>query len=807
MRKLFSNASVIFKKEWTAYFHSAIAYVFLIVFSLLTSGIFITQFFLSSRADMRAHFYALPFFLLIFLPAISMRLWADEWRGNTRELLLTFPISTASLTIGKFLAGLMFYLLALVCNAPIAIMVGVLGNPDWGMIVGGFLGAGMLGGFFLGIGILVSGFCKDQIVALILSVVVCFGLYFLGAEFVATSIDGWTAGLGSFLKYYIGAAEHYSAFAKGVIVYKDILYFLSGIALTLFLNIFWNDLAKRSRGKIVFVLAGLLCLGIFIFVNLILGAGFSGRIDLTQNKIWTIPDSTKKILQDLSTPVRVQYFVSSKEKMPTSMKSLEQDIRDRLEEWRAASHGNFQYEIILVDVANLTEKDTRKKSQESDLAEKGIVPFQVESIQADEVGVRLVYSGISIAYKDKPEEILPQIHFANLDDLEYVLISKIYRLTLPEIPKIALVAPYKERSIDPNVMALLTQLGGQLPESYREDPYEFLEKGLEAEGYPVSRITLNEKTELSEEVRVLIIIEPEAMTKTQKEKIVKFLSVGGAVFIAVQNYEFHYKPDGETVSLVPDIKNPEINDMLSNWGLEVSQNIFCDAQTEAITLSRSSANSLFALEVPVNLPVQTLLTDAEMNGDISITSRIPAIFYLWGSAIKINDKKINQQKLRVKTLFHSTKEAWEVPFKEREITEFDLNAKNKISGGVFPLAILVEGNFENIKDEKGAGKADEGKLILTGAATPFQKQMIASGGHLNFFLNSVDALALGDKLIGVRSKNQASRVLPRVSTGEKIAWKFFVITFAPILVAAVGGFVFVLRRHEKNIYLKNISDK
>mgnify|MGYP001294738612 CR=1 FL=1 len=138
---------MIFSKEMAGYFNSSIAYIFLIIFTLLNGGLFMTQFFVIGRADMRSFFYGLPMLLCIFLPAVSMRLWAEEKRGNTQELLLTFPMAPHELVLGKFLASFCFYLLALACTAPVPLMLMVLGQPDLGPILGGYIGGGV--GIFL----------------------------------------------------------------------------------------------------------------------------------------------------------------------------------------------------------------------------------------------------------------------------------------------------------------------------------------------------------------------------------------------------------------------------------------------------------------------------------------------------------------------------------------------------------------------------------------------------------------------------------------------------------------------------------
>lgn len=828
------NLMTIFSREFSSYFNTPIAYIFLIIFALLNGGLFMTQFFLIGRVDMRALFYTLPFILSVFLPAVSMRLWAEEKRGNTQELLLTFPMQAHELVLGKFFAGFLFYLITLACTLPIPVMLAVLGRPDMGAILSGYIGAAFLGGFFLAIGTLVSGFYRDQIVAFILSMMICFGLYLTGTEFVASSVDGWVAGLGTFVRHFFGAADHYVPFAKGVIDNRDLLYFGVGSAVALILNGFWIEGRMRPKAASIFMTAALISFGIFLLSNWLVAGIPLGRFDMSEGRTYTISVAARKILKHLRAPATVKFYISSPEKMPTAMKTLEQDARDKLEELRAVSEGHFQYQVFHVDAATAVEGTPKENTQEEKLSQKGIQPFRVESIQSDELGVRLIYSGMTISYKEKPEEILPQIHPGNLDDLEYALISKLYRMTLPEVPKVALMAPYQERSVDPNLMMLLQQFGGQVPPSYRDDPYEYLQLGLEGEGYPVSRVSLNEKSGIPEGTKTLAVVEPLNLSERQKYEINRFLCQGGSVFLAAQNYEFNYKPlETEDIELVPSEKNPAVNDLLSAWGFRVEDNVLADEQSEAINLSGGGRAALLGLSFPVKLPIQILLTDSEMNTQTSIASRLSAFFYLWGSALKLDEAKIKAQGLKTQVLLHSSKRSWTVPFKPGSMTPPDLARAASSVSGPFPLAVLAEGQFtdafknkkmpawisenaegaatapleKKIEKEEAPGPLHlkPGKLLLIGAATPFQKQLMRSGGHLNFFLNAMDVLTLGDALIGIRSKGQVNRALPRVSAPAKLAWRFFVMFLAPGLIALAGFVRAYARRRAKQNYLKNLS--
>ena len=231
------DVGIIFRREFRAYFYSPIAYVFTVIFVVLNSGLYMFHFFFFGNADMRAFFSQLPLTLgLIFIPAVSMRLWSEEHKLGTVELLLTLPMKTEHIVLGKFLASFLFYLVALAGTLAIPILLIILGKPDFGPIIGGYFGAILLGAFFLAVGIFISGFFSDQIVSLIITSISCGFLALIGWQYVPMVIDGWVSGLGDFLYQYVGVTRHFNDIERGVIDLKSIIYFLSFTALFLYLN-------------------------------------------------------------------------------------------------------------------------------------------------------------------------------------------------------------------------------------------------------------------------------------------------------------------------------------------------------------------------------------------------------------------------------------------------------------------------------------------------------------------------------------------------------------------------------------------
>ena len=232
-----NDVAIIFRREFRAYFYSPIAYVFSVIFIVLNSGLYMFHFFFFGNADMRAFFSQLPLTLgLIFIPAVAMRLWSEEHKLGTVELLLTLPMKTEHIVLGKFLASFLFYLVALAGTLVIPIVLVILGKPDFGPIIGGYFGAILLGAFFLAVGIFISGFFSDQIVSLIITSLSCGFLALIGWQYVPMVIDGWFPGLGEFLYQYVGVTRHFNDIERGVIDLRSIIYFLSFTALFLYLN-------------------------------------------------------------------------------------------------------------------------------------------------------------------------------------------------------------------------------------------------------------------------------------------------------------------------------------------------------------------------------------------------------------------------------------------------------------------------------------------------------------------------------------------------------------------------------------------
>lgn len=231
-----NTVTTIVKRELGAYFTSPVAYVFLVIFLLLAGFLTFTAggFFERGEASLGAFFGWHPWLFLAVVPAIGMRLWAEERRSGTLELLFTLPIATWHAIVAKFLASWLFIGLALVLTFPVVVTVNVLGDPDNGAIFAGYVGSFLLAGCYLAITCMTSAMTRNQVIAFILSVVVCLFLVLAGFNPVTDLLVRWASPAFVDTVAAFSVVTHFDGFQRGVIDTRDLVFFLSVIGFSLF---------------------------------------------------------------------------------------------------------------------------------------------------------------------------------------------------------------------------------------------------------------------------------------------------------------------------------------------------------------------------------------------------------------------------------------------------------------------------------------------------------------------------------------------------------------------------------------------
>jgi ABC-2 type transport system permease protein len=238
----------VMRRELAGYFATPVAWVFIVIF-LVMSGVFsfyMGNFYERGIADLAPFFQFHPWLYLFLVPAISMRLWAEERRSGTIELLLTLPITLTQAVLGKFLAAWLFLGLALAMTFPMWITVNYLGNPDNGAIAAAYIGSWLMAGGFLSIGSCLSAVTRNQVVAFILSVVVCFGFLLSGLPMVMNVFAGWAPQQLLDLIADFSFLAHFSTLSKGVLDLRDFVYFALVMGFWLFANALVLEMKKAD---------------------------------------------------------------------------------------------------------------------------------------------------------------------------------------------------------------------------------------------------------------------------------------------------------------------------------------------------------------------------------------------------------------------------------------------------------------------------------------------------------------------------------------------------------------------------------
>lgn len=240
--------TVVLSRELGSYFGTPLAYVFTVIFLMLSGAFtfFMGGFFERGQADLTTFFSFHPWLYLFLVPAISMRLWAEERKSGTIELLMTLPLSLRDVVLGKFLAAWLFTGVALALTFPIWLTVNYLGDPDNGVILASYVGSWMMAGGFLAIGSCLSAATKNQVIAFILTVVVCFFFVVTGFNIVLDWFTGWAPDALVQAIASLSFLTHFNAIAKGVLDIRDVVYFLIVISGWLVATAIVIDLKKSS---------------------------------------------------------------------------------------------------------------------------------------------------------------------------------------------------------------------------------------------------------------------------------------------------------------------------------------------------------------------------------------------------------------------------------------------------------------------------------------------------------------------------------------------------------------------------------
>ncbi len=386
---------VLARKELSAYFGSPVALIFLGLFLVFTLVAFfwVGGFFARNIADVRLLFRSMPALLLFLVAALTMRQWSEEQRSGTLEVLLTLPVRRAELVLGKFLAMMLLVALALALTLFLPITVSILGDLDWGPVVGGYLAALLMAAAYVALGLFVSSLTDNQIVALIVTVVIGGLLYVAGTTGVTSltgeSLDG--------VLQAIGTGSRFQSIERGVLDLRDLVYYLSLAALFLFLNVVSLDQKRWSRGKQmapyrnqVWLSVSLVVINLLV-LNLWLYPMGSLRADMTADREYSLSDVTKDLIGNLQEPLLLRAYLS--QNTHPLLAPLIPTVRDMLSEYEIASGGRVQVEMV-------DPRDDEELEEEASQV-YGIRPTPFRIADVYETSVVNSYFDILVRYGDQ----------------------------------------------------------------------------------------------------------------------------------------------------------------------------------------------------------------------------------------------------------------------------------------------------------------------------------------------------------------------------------------------------------------------
>jgi ABC-2 type transport system permease protein len=387
------------RKELEAYFASPLASIFTGTFLCLSLFVFfwMETFFARNIADIRPLFRWLPILLIFLVAALTMRLWSEEQKMGTIEILLTLPVRICHIVAGKFLAALALVVIALILTSGLPITVSFMGDLDWGPVFAGYLGAGLMAAAYVAIGLFISSKTDNQIIALISTVLVCGAFYLIGSNQIT---DFFGNQPGEILRA-IGTGSRFESIERGVIDLRDLIYYLSLTLFFLILNIFsldkkrWSNGANTARYRknawLAVILAGLN----LVALNVWLSPFHSARADLTSQREYSISQVTRDLVTSLDEPLLIRGYFSAK--THPLLATLIPRIKDTITEYSILSGGKVIAEFV----------DPREDEEIEAEANRayGIKPVPFQIAGRYEASVINSYFDILIKYGDQYETL------------------------------------------------------------------------------------------------------------------------------------------------------------------------------------------------------------------------------------------------------------------------------------------------------------------------------------------------------------------------------------------------------------------
>ena len=730
------------KKDLKGYFDQPTGYILIVVFVSMLAWSFFQSALLIGEASLRPLFTvdfaidkpSLPWLLALFIPAATMRLLSEEQRDGTLETLLTQPIRGWIVLLAKFTSGLLFVSISIVATIGIPLSLTSAGDLDWGASISQYIGSIFLAGCLVSIGLFTSSLTRNQIVSFILGLTVSMALMIMGLEIVAITLPSTAANLLQLLS----PITHFDNIGRGIIDFRDILYFLSLISTFLcgtFMVMRSRTLSHKTPQyrNLQLGVAGFIILSILIGW---FGTSIKGRLDLTEDKIFTLSPATEEIVGQLDDLLTIDVYMSKDP--PVQVSPVSRDINDFLDDVESSSDG-------MVKIARHFPEDDEKALKKADNA--GIPPIQFNVRSQGELQIKTGYMGLALTYLDK-REVVPFIQ--SVDGFEYRLASLVNKMLDDRSQKkiVAFLSGHQEMEISRELASFASVLNQQ---------------------YQVITLAANEGIPIDlEDVDVLMITSPKSrIGETHRESIKNYITDGGKAFIAIEPVLV----DFNQLAGIPN-RDSSADFILSTFGISVESDLVFDLQSnETLAFGTGGAGNVY---LPYPYWVKANVVDSKIGGEVS------NVVMPWASTVGILD--LPDSEYTVSPLISTT-----------EFGSIDMNLRNLRPNS--PTFSETTGDNFVLSDLGVALEHSNGsRMVITGDADWISETATRFNSNVLLGLNIIDWLAQEDNLASVRSKVVSERNLVFSSDRHRNIVQYSNIGGVPLVFIILGLARFMQRR-------------
>lgn len=744
------------KKELRTYFNSPIAYITITVLLIGIGYFFFQTFFISGQTTMRTFFRLAGWSFLLLAPAVTMKLLAEEKKSGTIESLLTLPIREYEVVTAKYLAGLILLGVYLFITLAYPISISFLGNLDWGPVIGGYAGLLLLGSAYLAIGLFASAITRNQVVSLILAFIICLALFLL--DLLLPLVPQVLQSVLSF----IGTDTHFQSIARGVLDSRDIIFYLSLTVAFLFLATqiiegrMSDHSASRRINKPIYILA---ILGAFFCLNVVSLYAFA-RVDLTEDKMYTLSDSTKSIMADLDDQLLVKCYFSKD--IPSPFNNNARHLQELLEEYSTYSDGKLRFEFI--DPGKKAEGGQADQKLIQEAEQAGVPRIEVQKLERDQMVAVKVFMGLALHYHDRTESF-PVVQ--SVENLEYELTTRIARLVRTRTPVIAFLGGHGEATPEMGLRAL-----GELLQ----------------QNYEIKTVDLDQENQTLEDLDVLVIAGPRIdIPSYQQFAIDQFIMNGGKAAFLIDRSEVNMQSFmGRPLSL-------NFTLMLETYGVRINSNLVLDEQNQKVRFANDQGGiriqSLISYPpfVRVRDLVESMLTknmkDLNMPFVASLELSVP-------------------EGVTANVIARSSENTWLFEIDDSFLVDPPSLPKPLPDDlvGAQPLLVTLEGSFESYFTGKDVPAGKDGGLPVASELaerSPTTRIAVVGGSvfirdemrnRLGLMLvnNLVDWMVQDERLIEVRSRSVTNRPLEQTSDAKKAVFKYANLLGLPFVFVLFG---------------------